>query len=556
MRKKLSAGLIAFVLLIGLATPIGVAAQPNWETTMNEALDWIRASVTPSPAVGSVGGEWAVLALARAGRVTADDPWLRGWFADLDSLLSEVDALTAAGESIQNPASAGTFPSALRRWTDFQRIALALSSLGIDASNYNGRDLTAFFGTFSPPAQRHSLNQTINADIFALIALNSGQYSGDRNQFLESLLDAQRLDGAWSLGSGLTAAGMSDTDITAMAIQALAPLYAHGDARVVGAVGDALRWLRNQTFTDPESTSQMIVALTALGSDFADEAAYYVNRLLRWFDPASGAFRRPNLDSPVNMMATEQAAYALVAYWRFVRGVASLYDMSDVFVSRTETPITLPGELPPAESGGFPGRHEDVRAVGVTSPGRTFADVQNHANRPAIEALASRGIIAGRSETEFAPDATMTRAEFSAIITRGLGLPERAAAAVFYDVSSGAWFAGAVGAAFYYEIVTGVSPTEFNPNGTITRQEVAVMIARAARLAGLDTALSDIETLNILAQFGDYRTAAAWAWDALAFCYREGILDDFEFYIEPQATIRRSEIAEMLYRLLDRAGLV
>jgi hypothetical protein len=546
MRKKLLAGLMAFVMIMGITAPVSATPASDWETAMNRSLDWIRAEVVPSPLVGSVGGEWVVLALARAGRITAEDTWLNGWFADLNRLLNEVDRLTEAGHDIQNPPSAGTFPSALRRWTDFQRVTLALSALGIDASNYNGRDLTAFYQTFVPVAQRHALNQTINVDTFALIALDSGQYNGGRDQFVEAILDAQRADGTWSLGSS-TAAGMSDIDITAMAIQALAPYY--GDnSDVRNAVGRALNWLRVQDFPDPEGTSQMIVALTALGQAFADEAEYYVNHLMQWFDPASGAFRRPNIDSPINMMATEQAAYALVAYWRFVNGMSSLYDMSDAFGEGN-------AKIPPTDTIGLPGTHIDVRQVEVAHPGRTFADVQNHSNRQAIEALASRGIINGRSETEFAPDATMTRAEFAAIITRGLGLPNRPTF-VFDDVPSSAWFANAVGTAFYYEIVTGTSPTTFNPHGTITRQEAAVMVARAARLCGLDISLTDAEILNILAMFGDYRTAADWAWGYLAFCYREGILDDSEFYIQPLVPILRGEIAEMLYRLLDRANLL
>jgi len=551
MRKKLLAGLIAFVLLLGLTTPIIATATtttaPNWETAMNRSLDWIRAEVAPSPLVGSVGGEWAVLALARADRITANDPWLRGWFADLDQLLVEVDRLTAAGNNIQNPPSAGTFPSVLRRWTDFQRVTLALGALGIDASNYNGHNLTAIYQTFVPIAQRHALNQTINVDTFALIALDSRAYSGDRDQFIGSLLDAQRTNGTWSLGSG-TMPGMSDIDITAMAIQALAPYY-HSNSDVRTSVDRALMWLRNQTFPDPESTSQMIVALTALGRAFAEDAEYYVNHLLRWFDPASGAFRRPNIDSPISMMATEQAAYALVAYWRFVNNMNALYDMQDAASGND-----APGGTP-SDTVGLPGKHADVRQNAVTHPGRTFADIQTHANRQAVQALASRGIINGRSETEFAPNATMTRAEFAAIVTRALGLPDRSVT-VFADIPSNAWFANAVGTAFYYEIVTGVSPTTFNPNGTITRQEAAVMVARAARLCGLDVTLTDTEILNILAMFGDYRTAANWAWNYLAFCYRENILDDSEFYIRPLAPILRGEIAEMLYQLLNRANLL
>ena|GEM_PF-2978036 len=264
--------------------------KEDWETAMDASLDWLQENIQPSPVVGSVGGEWAVLALARAERVSVRDPWVRGWI-----------------RAVRRP------DNGLRRWTDFQRVSLAVNALGLDATDFNGQDLTEPFQTFVPPAERHAMNQTINADIFALIAL------GECDYFLESLLYAQNSDGTWNLGNRM------NLDLTAMALQALAPFYVRGDERVTDAVHLALAWLRSRTFPDPESTSQMIVALTALGED----ASYYVDHLLHWFDPAEGAFRRPRLTDPVNMMATEQAAYALVAHWRFVNGMTALYDFSE-----------------------------------------------------------------------------------------------------------------------------------------------------------------------------------------------------------------------------------
>jgi len=558
--RKLVTFLLAFVMLLGLALPTTVpvqASEADWETAMNRSLDWIRNAV-PSPVVGSVGGEWAVLALARANRVNANDPWVRAWLSDLDRTLSEVDRIAQTND-IHNPPSPGTFPSALRRWTDFQRVTIALSAVGIDASNYNGRDITEVFRSYVPNAQRHSLNQTINVDTFALIALDARNYSGDRDRFVDSMVSAQRADGSWSLSPGLATSPL-DLDVTAMALQAIAPYYRSGDARVTQSVSRALGWLRSQTFADPESTGQMIVALTALGPGYANEAGEYVTWLLRWFDPASGGFRRPTPNDPVNHMATEQAAYALVAYWRFVNNMSPLYDMGNAGDGGTQpsvTPAVTPAVTPPADgSFGLAGRHNDIRRVGITTPNRTFGDIQNYANRGSIEALASRGIITGRSENAFAPTDTMTRAEFATIITRGLGLPDRPNNAQFTDVPADAWFAGSVGVAFYYEIISGTSPSIFNPNGTITRQEAAAMVTRAARLSGMDTNLGETETLNILAAFGDYRTAGDWAWPTLAFCYREGILDDSGFYIEPLSAITRGEIADMLYRMLGRADLL
>ena len=546
--RKIFAFFIAVIMFTGLAAPAervwARTPYTNWEHAMNRSIDWIQNAVRPNPLVGSVGGEWAVFALARAGRVTVDDIWVQGWLADVERVLLEVDRISAQGHNIQHPPSSGTFPGGMRRWTDFQRLTIALSSVGLDASNFNGRDLTAIYKSFIPVHERHALNMTVNVDTFALLALDAANKEGCREQFIGRLLEDQAQSGTWSLGT-------FDLDVTVMAAQALAPYY-HNDPAVKEALDRALNWLRAQTFPDPESTAQMIVLLTALGPDFAQEAAYYVQWLLRWFDPASGGFRRPTPNDPVNHMATEQAAYALVAYWRFINGMTHLYDMSDMFEggSRDIPELNLSEGIV-----GLPARHADVRPVAVISPGRTFADIQNHINRQAVEALASRGILGGRSESLFAPDDTMTRAEFAAAVTRALNLPD-ISSAVFNDVQSNAWYFRAVGSAFFYEIAGGTTDTTFNPGGTITRQEAAVMIARSARLAGMNTDLSNIEIINILAIFGDYRQAANWAWESLAFCYREGILDDYEFYIRPVAPITRGETAEMLYRLLDRANLL
>jgi len=550
MRKKFSF-FLALILALGFMLPVNASSQPtpDWEEAMEAALDWIKTTSPSGPRVGAAVGEWAVLAMARTGRVTVDDPWVQSWFADIGRTLTEIDEIVAATSAdISNPPSAGTFPTDLRRWTDFQRLTLALGAFGLDASDFMGWDITSPFSTFVPTTQRHSLNRTILADIFGLIALNS--QGGSEELFLANIMDLQRADGSWSLDASRPTSPI-DLDITAMALQALAPFYRAGAGDITDAVHKALDWLSDQDFSDSEGVSQMIVALTALGPAYASEAEYYVEMLLAWFDPATGGFRRPTPADPVNYLATIQGAYALVAYWRFVNDMSSLFEMHGDFAEL----IVMPAPEPPAENMGLPGLHRDVSVPDIIHPGRTFADVQGHENQLAIEALATRGIINGRGDNRFEPNATMTRAEFAAIIVNGLGLPARPLAQ-FEDVLATAWFAEAVGTAFYYEIIGGVSATRFNPRGTLTRQEAAVMIARAARLCGVDTVLTDIETLNILAMFGDYRSAASWAWDALAFCYREGILDEYEFYIRPRDAVTRGEVAEMLYRLLGRAMLI
>ena len=254
-----------------------------------DVLGWLRAHITDPGVVD----EWAVLALARA--EIDDEDWYALYLANLETALGLGNEITTL--------------------LDFARVTLAVTSLGEDATAFGSGnlDLTEAFRTFTPSAA------TINAHIFSLIALDSNQYpSTDRQLFIHAILDAQNAGGSWSL----TVGGSPDLDITAMALQALAPYYDSGNARLDDAVTAARAWLSQQTVSDAEGHAQIIVALSALGYDAID----HVTDILTFRDAATGAFTR---DGAVNAMTTEQAAYALVAYWRFLEGMNSLYDMRD-----------------------------------------------------------------------------------------------------------------------------------------------------------------------------------------------------------------------------------
>ena len=113
-----------------------------------------------------------------------------------------------------------------------------------------------------------------------------------------------------------------------------------------------------------------------------------------------------------------------------------------------------------------------------------------------------------------------------------------------------------MGAASTYALINGVGEGRFNPDGTITRQEAAVMVSRAAQLCGLETEMDTAAVRNMLAQFPDYMTSAEWARAQLAFCYQEGILRQTELNIRPQDAVTRAEVAQMLFNLLSSADLL
>ena len=305
--------------------------------------------------------------------------------------------------------------------------------------------------------------------------------------------------------------------------------------------------------SNAESIVQIIVALCELGLSpedprFVKNGVSLLDALLE-FRQSDGGFNHTADGSGNNQMTTEQAFYALVAAKRQRDGVSSLYRMDDAI----DVKLAQGGEA--SGGAGLPGKHKDVKTVPVTAEGTTFGDIKNHANRTAIEALASRGIINGMGDGSFAPDANMSRAQFAAITVRALGL-EPVSNDSFSDVKPGDWFAGFVGTANTYGIVNGVGDGLFAPNGTITRQEAATMVARAAKLCGMATDYSASAIRDTLAQFGDYTKTADWARASLAFCYDKGILDGSVMNIEPTQNIKRCEIAQMLCNMLEAAKLL
>ncbi|MDR0861874.1 MAG: DUF4430 domain-containing protein [Oscillospiraceae bacterium] len=276
--------------------PPGEPATPiPYTTALANALTYLGATVT-NPINYTVGGEWAVLALARSGVIT--DEATAAYLSNL---------LTAAPNT-------GAVKLHAEKSTENSRVVLALTALGYDAADFDGRDFVSALSDTT-----YDGNQGVNGTTFALIALNSKPYSGNdgvKSALVSALLAEQNADGGWGL-----VAGESTADITAMALQALAPYYSAKSTEI----DEAVNWLKSQTVTDSEGNVQIIVALSALGQD----AASYVETLLTFRDATTGGFRHV-LNGAVDGMATEQAAYALVAYSRFLNEQTALYDMSDV----------------------------------------------------------------------------------------------------------------------------------------------------------------------------------------------------------------------------------
>ena len=535
---------LLLVLVLLLSAPVEASAAGREETWTAALADTAQLvySRTQTPQVGSVGGDWAVLGLARSGQSVPEE-YYRNYYAAVESYVK------ACGGVLHE-----------RKYTEYSRLIAALSSIGRDARDVAGYDLTKPLGDYEK-----TVWQGINGPIWALIALDSRDYPVPRNpeagtqatrqMYIGYILDRQLSDGGWSLGGGT-----SDPDVTAMALQALARYQSQSAVRA--AVNRAVLCLSGQQEADggfssegvanSESVSQVIVALCELGISlddprFVKDGHTLLDHLMTYYQPGQG-FRHMADGSGSDQMATEQALCALSAAQRAGQGKNSLYCMDDA-------PALADGSGQNMAAG-LAGKHPDVETPPVTLPGKTFPDIASgHPSQTAVEVLAARGIIAGYADGTFGPDDTMTRAQFAAVAVRALGLPQGIGAG-FSDVKPTDWCAAFVGSAYQYGIVKGTSATTFSPNATITRQEAAVMVARGAKLCGLDTEMDDGAVRDALAPFTDYMSVGAWARPAVAFCYSCGIWNDAALEIRPQAAVKRSEVAQMVYKLLEQAALL
>ncbi len=188
----------------------------------------------------------------------------------------------------------------------------------------------------------------------------------------------------------------------------------------------------------------------------------------------------------------------------------------------------------------------------VLQMSKTFADIQNSWARSDIELLASKMLIAGKSESAYEPNSSITRAEFATLLVRALGLEEGVLkAGQFKDVDVNAWYAGSVATAVAENIITGYDGQLFKPNNNITREEIAVMIVRAARVAGIENKLSAAEQEAYLARFGDHQAISPWAGKDVALAAGAGIINGMpDGNFTPRSNADRAQSAVMLKRFL------
>ncbi|MBQ5326277.1 MAG: terpene cyclase/mutase family protein [Oscillospiraceae bacterium] len=323
--KKCIAVVLTILLLVSMCgCTSGNSSQhtdnQQYDSTISKTAQWLLTT-KQEPVYGSIGGEWLVLGLSRS-ETEVPEGYYENYYQNVTAYVKQCDGI------LDN-----------RKYTEYSRVILALTAIGKNPADVAGYNLLVPLADFE-----QTIFQGVNGPVYALLALDSGDYEipeniadstqATRQMYVDYILSKEAAEGGWSL-----AGSEGDVEITAMVLQALAG-YMDQQA-VKEAVERGLQFISEQQNDNggfasfgaesSESISQVMVALAELGispddSRFVKNGNSLYKRLLE-FMMDDGSFCHVQGSEKGDIMATEQAFYAIVATDRAAQGKTSLYKM-------------------------------------------------------------------------------------------------------------------------------------------------------------------------------------------------------------------------------------
>ena len=452
--------------------------------------------------------DWAALGLARDG-VKLDDAYYNAVCAYVAENINDKGQLSS------------------RLSTENSRRILALTAIGRDVTSVAGHDLLAGLSDLS-----YVTRQGLNGAVYALLALDCGGYdvpeggTATREALINAILDKALPAGGWAY-SGTEA----DPDMTAVAIQALAPYYGSNES-VKSAVDKALEVLsamqtENGGFIssgseNSESSAQIVIALTALGIDPEKDSRFVKNGksaldALCSYAVDGGGFKHIAADAAPDAVATQQGYCALVAYQRFINGSSRLYDMTDVVIAADP-----------------------------------FTDIYASGYYKYIVGAADAGIIAGYPDGSYRPNNVVTRAQFITMLYRAAGSPEVKSTALEFADSGmiAAPYVTAVAWGVENKVISGYGDNSFRPNQNISRAQMATFMYRYMKnVVGYD--FGEAEPCG----FDDYAEIAAPYVDAVNAIVSAGVMNGMNATtFAPNGTANRGMAATVMLRVYELAA--
>lgn len=431
----------------------------------------------------------------------------------------EAFALAAGGRAVPS----GTYEALLeevqkaqgnfRKVTDTERMILAVTALGYDATQIGGYDLLA-----AVYQHEHLTKQGNNGIIYALLALDCGDYQTPqdalwtREKLVAYLLAQQNSDGGFALTKG----SASDVDLTAMAVQSLAPYQAQAPVReatkralgYLSQVQQADAGFASGGLTNGESAMQVLLALTALGIDPLTDGRFIKEKVTVWdqvlaYQLSDGTFCHTR-GGESDELATEQGLLALMAMERFVQ------DGTGIFT-------------------GF--------AIQRPSAGFKDSTLISPWAAEMVQAAVEKGWLAGYTDGTFRPKEPITRAEGTALLLRAMQWPEDSKGQAPFTDTKDTWYQNAAAAAYEHGLVKGKG-TAFAGEAQLTREELAAMLCRVKNLAESETP----------AAFADQAAISPWAIGAVQAACEQGLLVGDGEYFDPQGAVTREMAACAIYR--------
>ncbi len=186
-------------------------------------------------------------------------------------------------------------------------------------------------------------------------------------------------------------------------------------------------------------------------------------------------------------------------------------------------------------------------------PSKKYSDLDTSLwYHEAVDFVLNSKYFQGTSDTTFEPDGTMTRAMFVTVLSRLEGIDAaQYSGSDFTDVETGQWYTAAIQWASQNGIVLGIGEQQFDPNGEVTREQMAAIMYRYAQYKKIDTTKADASKFGT---FSDKDSVSDWAVEAMTWATGTGIINGTDAGIEPQANSTRAQVAQIVKNYTEKVS--
>ena len=186
-----------------------------------------------------------------------------------------------------------------------------------------------------------------------------------------------------------------------------------------------------------------------------------------------------------------------------------------------------------------------------------FKDVEDHWSKEYVNSMASKMIIFGFDQYRFEPTKNITRAEFTAIMYRALGLSSKQKDNPFLDIEETHWYYDPILTSYNYGLIDGYKDGNFHPSDKITREQAMKIISSAMKLAEVDIQMDEQTAIKEVSPFIDNKDIGDWALESVAVNVKYGIVNGFkDNSLKPKNNMTRAEAAKMIYNMLVNAEII